>query len=76
MYFDDLTVQDLGSMKESAQHFITSLATQMGSPFQPEKHQAMQSQSDFLGLVHDVSQCHLGQPVWFWARDRLLTSSD
>ena len=58
MYFDDLTVQDLGSMKESAQHFITSLATQMGSPFQPEKHQAMQSQSDFLGLVHDVSQCY------------------
>ena len=76
MYFDDLTVQDLGSMKESAQHFITSLATQMGSPFQPEKHQAMQSQSGFLGLVHDVSQCHLGQPVRFWARDRLLTSSD
>ena len=39
-------------------YFITSLATQMGSPFQPEKHQAMQSQSDFLGLVHDVSQCY------------------
>ena len=51
VYFDDLTVQDLGSMRGSAQQFITSLATEMGSPFQPEKHEAMQSQSDFLGLV-------------------------
>lgn len=52
--FDDLTVQDLGSMKGSARHFIISLAPHIGSPFQPEKHQAMQSQSGFLGLIHDV----------------------
>ena len=73
MYFDDLTVQDLGSLKGSAQQFITSLATELGSPFQPEKHQITQSQSDFLGLVHDVSNCHQGQPVRFWLRDRLIT---
>ena len=73
MYFDDLTVQDLGGMKGSAQQFITCLATEMGSPFQPEKHQTMQSQSDFLGLVHDVGQCHHGHPVRFWPRDRLIT---
>ena len=73
MYFDDLTVQDLGSFKGSAQQFITSLATELGSPFQPEKHQVMQSPSDFLGLVHDVTNCHRGQPVRFWPRERLIT---
>ena len=60
-------------MKGSAQQFITCLATEMGSPFKAEKHQTMQSQSDFLGLVHDVGQCHHGHPVRFWPRDRLIT---
>ena len=72
MYFDDLTVQDLGSMKGSAQQFMTSLATELGSPFQPEKHQTMQGQSVFLGLVPGVGQCHHGHPVCFWPRDRLI----
>ena len=33
----------------------------------------MQSQSDFLRLIHDVGACDLGRPVLFWARERLLT---
>ena len=73
MYFDDLTIQDLGIMGGTGQAFVNELARCLGSPFQTEKHQSLAAQSDFLGLIHDVAACHQGAPVKFWVRDRLLT---
>ena len=72
MYFDDLTVQDLQSSKGSAQWFCCRLAELLGSPFSAEKHQAMSSEGDFLGLWHSVSQAAHPGHVSFWVRDRLI----
>lgn len=68
MYFDDLTVQDLQSNKGSSQHFCIRLASLLGSAFSQEKHQPMQASADFLGLCHNVGDCH----ITFWIRDRVL----
>ena len=73
MYFDDLAIHDFGIMGGAGQAFVNELARCLGSPFQEEKHQSLAAQSDFLGLIHDVTACHQGAPVKFWARDRLLT---
>ena len=73
MYFDDLTIQDFGIMGGTGQAFVNELARCLGYPFQEEKHQSLAAQSDFLGLIHDVAECHRGAPVKFWARDRLVT---
>ena len=72
MYFDDLTVQDLQSNKGSSQQFCINLASILGSAFSEEKHQPMQASADFLGLCHNVGDCHTQQGVTFWVRDRLL----
>jgi len=72
MYFDDLTVQDLKSSRGSAQWFCCRVATLLGSPFSEEKHQAMSSEGDFLGLWHSVSQVAHPGHVTFWVRDRLI----
>ena len=72
MYFDDLTVQDLQSNKGSSQQFCINLASLLGSAFSEEKHQPMQASADFLGLCHNVGDCHNQQGVTFWVRDRLL----
>lgn len=72
MYFDDLTVQDLQSNKGSSQHFCIRLASLLGSAFSQEKHQPMQASADFLGLCHNVGDCHIQQGVTFWIRDRVL----
>ena len=72
MYFDDLTVQDLQSNKGSSQQFCINLASLLGSAFSEEKHQPMQASADFLGLCHNVGDCHTQQGVTFWVRDRLL----
>ena len=61
MYFDDLTVQDLQSNKGSSQHFCIRLASLLGSAFSQEKHQPMQASADFLGLCHNVGDCHIQQ---------------
>ena len=66
MYFDDLTVQDLQSNKGSNQHFCIKLAALLGSAFSEEKHQPMQASADFLGLCHNVGNCHTQQGVTFW----------
>ena len=73
MYLHDLTIQDFGIMGGTGQAFVNELARCLGSPFQEEKHQSLAAQSDFLGLIHDVAECHRGAPVKFWARDRLVT---
>ena len=72
MYFDDVTVQDLQSNKGSSQQFCINLASLLRSAFSEEKHQPMQASADFLGLCHNVGDCHTQQGVTFWVRDRLL----
>eukprot|EP00435_Cladocopium_sp_Y103_P070526 s121_g35.t1 len=47
------------------------MAEQFGAPFAAEKHQAMSSSADFLGLQHDFKDTHLCGAVRFWVRERL-----
>ena len=53
MYFDGLTVQDLGRMKGPAQHFIASLATHPGSI--PTREAPGDAES--VGLPQTDSRC-------------------
>ena len=74
MYFDDLTVQDLQSNKGSSQQFCINLASLLGSAFSEEKHQPMQASADFLGLCHNVGDCHNQQGVTWFEIDFCLRS--
>eukprot|EP00435_Cladocopium_sp_Y103_P018485 s228_g4.t1 len=72
MYFDVLTIQDVDLAGGSGQRFCMELAKLLGSPFSEEKHQAMQSEGDFLGLWHNVGDSHVTGGTTFWVRKRLL----
>ena len=72
LYFDDLTLQDFGALRGSAQWFAIQLAVCLGSPFAESKHQQMGPSADFLGLDHDVGHAIQRGAVQFWVRPRLL----
>ena len=57
MYFDDLTIQDLGIMGGTGQAFVNKLARCLGSPFQEEKHQSLAAQSNPPGLAAKLFGC-------------------
>ena len=64
---------DWQSGKGGAQSALLCFAKAVGSPFAPEKHQAMSQEGDFLGLWHDCTMTHHTGQVQFWVRDRLQT---
>ena len=71
LYFDDASILDWKSGKGVAQASLLRFAEAVGSPFAPEKHQAMGQEGDFLGLWHDFSKTHYTGTVQFWVRERL-----
>ena len=73
LYFDDASILDWKSGKGVAQASLLRFAEAVGSPFAPEKHQAMGQEGDFLGLWHDFSNTHYTGTVQFWVRERLQT---
>ena len=72
LYFDDLTIQDFGALRGSAQWFAIQLASCLGSPFAESKHQKMGPSADFLGLDHEVGHAIQRGALHFWVRPRLL----
>ena len=71
MYFDDCNMVDWASSEGSAQWAACQLAEMLGTPFAPEKRQAMAPVGTFLGLDHDLSEALSSGFVRFWARERL-----
>ena len=71
MYFDDLHLTDKKEAQGTGQRSVNQLNELLGTPFAPDKKQALSSTGDFLGLEHDLSQAHSQGLVYFWARDRI-----
>ncbi|CAE8585047.1 unnamed protein product [Polarella glacialis] len=71
MYFDDASLQDWTSSRESAQSCLSQLVSLLGRPWAPAKRQEMASTGDFLGLTHDLGRAAEGV-VSFWPRQTLL----
>ncbi|CAE8637738.1 unnamed protein product, partial [Polarella glacialis] len=60
MYFDDASLQDWTSSRESAQSCLSQLVSLLGRPWAPAKRQEMASTGDFLGLTHDLGRAAEG----------------
>ena len=71
MYFDDGTIQDLGTEKEAGQDMVGRLMTVLGTPFAPSKRQPMGVKGTFLGLCHDTSMIPVSGNVSFWPKPSL-----
>ena len=71
LYFDDATITDVRSAKDSGQWAMNQLCVMIGYPFADDKKQAMQSSGTFLGLTHGLSCINKTGHVRFWASDRL-----
>jgi len=71
LYFDDATITDVRSAKDSGQRAMNQLCLMIGSPFAEDKKQTMQSTGTFLGLTHDLSCINKTGHVRFWARTSL-----
>ena len=75
MYFDDATMQDWADQAQDTQLQVGKFMKLIGSPWAKEKSQPCDSQGDFLGLVHDLSQVRSGT-VRFWPRPALILKVD
>ena len=73
MYFDDATMQDLGSQQDAGQVMVSRLMKLLGSPFAPLKRQPMDVHGTFLGLDHDLSDVTQCGNVAFWPKEALGT---
>jgi hypothetical protein len=71
MYFDDATLQDWAASAGAAQRQLNEFMDILGTPFAPDKRQAMADTGVFLGLGHDLRGAWEEQAVSFWVRERL-----
>ena len=71
-YFDDLTVQDWQTTASACQRSVQCVCALVGYPFADKKQQQPASQSNFLGLVHDLAGLRADSTVRLWIRDRLI----
>jgi len=71
LYFDDGTLQDLSVARGRGQRYMRALYRMIGVPLSTEKQTNLTSTCDFLGLVHDVTDCLRTGTIHFRPRDRL-----
>ncbi len=71
MYFDDASVQDLKAAKGEAQASLAELVRVLGTPFAMPKRQHMDTQANFLGVTHDLSEAITKEQVAFWPKAEL-----
>ena len=72
MFYDDASLQDLAQARGSGQASLVKLIKMIGGSFKPEKEQKMNSKSDFLGLIHDLSGVFSDNTATFEPRESLV----
>ena len=72
MFYDDASLQDLSSARGAGQKLMNDTLELIGGRSKPTKSQRMASSSDFLGLIHDVSDAFSTRTVSFTPRPALV----